>query len=108
MQAAFIDIGLDKAGFLHVSDLMPITEDLPEGIDFSSPETDIQWLKEGQELLVQVRKDPLGSKGARLTAHLSLTSRYLVYFPELKHIVFLWRLRIKMKGIVCSHYYLRF
>ena len=87
MQAAFIDIGLDKAGFLHVSDLMPITEDLPEGIDFSSPETDIRkWLKEGQELLVQVRKDPLGSKGARLTAHLSLTSRYLVYFPELKHI----------------------
>jgi ribonuclease G len=87
MQAAFIDIGLERAGFLHVSDLMPIAEDLPDGIDFSSPETDIRkWLKEGQELLVQVRKDPLGTKGARLTAHLSLTSRYLVYLPDLKHI----------------------
>ncbi len=87
MQAAFIDIGLERAGFLHVSDLMPIAENLPAEIDFNSPETDIRkWLKEGQELLVQVKKDPLGTKGARLTAHLSVTSRYLVYLPELTHI----------------------
>jgi ribonuclease G len=91
MQAAFVDIGLEKAGFMHVSDLMPIPESKDDKksveIDFNSPECDIRkWLKEGQELLVQVRKDPLGTKGARLTSHLSLTSRYLVYLPDLHHI----------------------
>ena len=79
MQAAFVDIGLEKASFIHVGEL--------ETNDDSNAEPDIcQLLREGQSLLVQVVKDPLGSKGARLTAHLSVSSRYLVYMPNNHHI----------------------
>ncbi len=87
MQAAFVDIGLERAGFLHVADVMPICSDEQEAIDLNSAEADVRkWLCQGQELLVQVLKEPLGTKGARLTAHLSLASRYLVYMPDLNHI----------------------
>ena len=87
MQAAFVDIGLERAGFLHVSDVMPFRDADEEAIDFNAPEADVRkWLREGQEILVQVIKDPLGSKGARLTTHLSVAARYLVYMPDLKHI----------------------
>lgn len=88
MQAAFVDIGLEKAGFLHVSDVMTLRKDEQvQNIDLNSPEADIRrWLYEGQEVLVQVVKDPMGSKGARLSTHLSVLSRYLVYMPDLKHI----------------------
>lgn len=84
MQAAFVNIGLEKSGFLHLSDVLPLK-------DTDSTETlqdlNIQdWLHEGEEVLVQVMKDPLGSKGARLTKHLSLASRYLVYMPDLPEI----------------------
>jgi len=89
MQAAFVDLGLEQAGFLHVSDLMPYKEEgsnTPE-IDMNSKEADIRrWVYEGQELLVQVIKNSLGTKGPRLTTHLSVVSRYLVYMPDLKHI----------------------
>ena len=108
MQAAFIDIGLERAGFLHVSDLMPLPDEAEIDIDFSAPESDIRkWLKEGQEILVQVKKDPLGTKGARLTAHLSLTSRYLVSMPDLKHIGVSLRLdneqeRERLQGILSN------
>ena len=79
MQAAFVDIGLDKASFIHVGDL--------EAGDASTEEPDIRLLlREGQSLLVQVVKDPLGTKGARLTGHLSVSSRYLVYMPKNNHI----------------------
>jgi ribonuclease G len=87
MQAAFVNIGLEKAGFLHVSDVMPICSEEDEEIDLNSAQADVRkWLRDGQEILVQVMKDPLGTKGARLTAHLSLASRYLVYIPDLDHI----------------------
>lgn len=87
MQAAFIDIGLEKAGFLHVSNIMPQRPEEEAEVDMSSKEADIRrWLYDGQEVLVQVIKDPLGTKGARLTTHLSVVSRYLVYMPDLKHI----------------------
>ena len=87
MQAAFVNIGLEKAGFLHVSDVMPICSEENEEIDLNSAQADVRkWLRDGQEILVQVMKDPLGTKGARLTAHLSLASRYLVYMPDLDHI----------------------
>lgn len=87
MQAAFVDIGLERSGFLHVSDVMPIASDESAGIDLNSKEADVRhWLREGQSILVQVLKDPLGSKGARLSAHLSLASRYLVHMPDLDHI----------------------
>lgn len=78
MQAAFVDIGLDKASFIHVGEL--------ETRDDLNAESNInQLLHEGQSLLVQVVKDPLGTKGARLTAKLSVSSRYLVYMPGNNH-----------------------
>ena len=84
MQAAFVNIGLDKAAFLHLSDVLPLKET-------NAPETlqglKIQdWIHEGEEFLVQVMKEPIGTKGARLTKHLSLASRYLVYMPDLPEI----------------------
>ncbi|MBM2829346.1 MAG: rng [Gammaproteobacteria bacterium] len=83
MQAAFIDIGLERTGFLHTSDISGITEDyVPEDQDdFQAPSIETV-LREGQEILVQVIKDPLGSKGARLTTRLSIPSRYLVFIPD--------------------------
>ncbi len=76
MQAAFIDIGLERAAFLHASDIAQ------PNVGNGQRETAIEnLLNEGQELLVQVVKDPLGSKGARLTTHLTIPSRYLVFLP---------------------------
>ena len=103
MQAAFVDIGLDKAGFLYVDDLRENFNESPQqwdsGLDSEeetergslerepAPAVPIQELiKEGQDLLVQVAKDPLGTKGARLTTHLSLPGRFLVYLPTVRHI----------------------
>ncbi|MBP6381168.1 MAG: ribonuclease G [Pseudomonadales bacterium] len=85
MQAAFVDIGLERASFLHASDLVTLDSD---GIEVRSDETrDIRDLVcEGQSLVVQVVKDPLGSKGARLTTHLSVSSRYLVFMPYTRHV----------------------
>jgi ribonuclease G len=77
MQAAFIDIGLERAAFLHASDIISSNGDNPgQSID--------ELLREGQGIIVQVVKDPLGTKGARLTTNLSIPSRYLVYMPSLK------------------------
>lgn len=76
MQAAFIDIGLGRTAFLHVSDIEHGFNDGNEGQAEVSSIT--QLVQEGQGLLVQVIKDPLGSKGARLTTHLTIPSRYLV------------------------------
>jgi ribonuclease G len=89
MQAAFIDIGLDRASFLHVSDIFLQDEDgmeqRPAGNGIEPP--DIRTvLREGQSVVVQVNKDPLGTKGARLTTHLSISSRFLVYMPQTAHI----------------------
>ena len=75
MQAAFVDIGLPKAAFIHLSDLC--AKDLQEkGSDVIE-----HYLREGQQLVVQVVKDPIGSKGARLTTEISIPSRYQVYMP---------------------------
>ena len=82
MQAAFIDIGLEKAGFLHVDDMRTSALVEPGG---AMPDIR-QLLHEGQKVIVQVVKDPIGSKGARLTAQLSVSSRYLVYMPDVNHI----------------------
>ncbi|AFJ01762.1 Cytoplasmic axial filament protein CafA and Ribonuclease G [Methylophaga frappieri] len=82
MQAAFVEIGLPRAAFLHASDIsIPKgqTGDL-EASAVTPPITSL--LREGQELMVQVIKDPMGTKGARLTTQLSVSSRYLVYMPE--------------------------
>ncbi len=81
MDAAFVDIGLDKAGFLHVSDI-DIGNEEDDSTETALKPSVNQLLHEGQVLLVQVVKDPLGTKGARLTTSLSIPSRYLVYLPN--------------------------
>jgi ribonuclease G len=80
MQAAFIDAGLERTAFLHASDIAKVAYADHED-EHAAPVDIRELLHEGQEILVQVLKDPLGSKGARLTTHISIPSRYLVYLP---------------------------
>jgi ribonuclease G len=86
MQAAFVDIGLDRAAFLHASDILrvpqaPVGED--EEAPLPMPPPPISALvQEGQEIVVQVVKDPIGGKGARLTTQVSIPSRCLVLLPH--------------------------
>ena len=80
MEAAFIDIGLERAAFLHVSDIqnsLGLEAAASQG-STQRPVTINELLRSGQELVVQVIKDAIGSKGARLTTHISIPSRYLV------------------------------
>ncbi|HOX45788.1 MAG TPA: Rne/Rng family ribonuclease [Myxococcota bacterium] len=111
MDAAFVDIGLDKAGFLYVSDvLQPVsTADLGlvadkeadeedevkppdesaeegEGPSLPPPARISDLLHNGQEIVVQVAKAPIGTKGARLTTHITLPGRLLVFLPTVDHI----------------------
>jgi ribonuclease G len=81
MQAAFIEIGMERTAFLHASDIF---DPRYAGTGIEQPRTEnIRTLvSEGNEILVQVVKDPLGSKGARLTTYITLPSRYLVYMPQ--------------------------
>lgn len=82
MQSAFVDIGLERAAFLHVADLWQTRHgDAP-----ASPQPIEKLLFEGQPLLVQVIKDPLGTKGARLSTQVSIAGRLLVYLPHEPHI----------------------
>jgi len=81
MQAAFIDIGLERSAFLHASDIVHL--DVDDDSAYTQQNQDIrQLLSEGSEILVQVTKDPLGTKGARLTTYITLPSRYVVYLPK--------------------------
>lgn len=80
MQSAFIDIGLERSAFLHVADIWANSH----GIDPAKRIEEI--LFEGQTLLVQVIKEPIGSKGARLSTQLSIAGRLLVYLPQETHI----------------------
>jgi len=81
MQAAFVDIGLARAAFLHVSDIVKCpNEELDANPHKQEHITDL--LHDGQEILVQVIKDPLGTKGARLTTCITIPSRYLVLLPN--------------------------
>ncbi|HKJ77696.1 MAG TPA: ribonuclease G [Gammaproteobacteria bacterium] len=94
MQAAFVEAGLERTAFLHASDVAPGTGLMVESeADDEQSEQERRGhepihalLHEGQELLVQVVKDPLGSKGARLTTHLAIPSRFLVFMPGSRHI----------------------
>ena len=81
MQAAFVDIGLERTAFLHVSDI--VRQKNRANGDDELPLPDIRELvQDGEEVLVQVLKDPLGNKGARLTTFITLPSRYLVLLPK--------------------------
>jgi ribonuclease G len=112
MQAAFIDVGLDRAAFLHVEDVIPAADfdkmlgekDAAAGDDGAdddeadekkkeekesrlSRKTPIRdVLKEGQQIVVQVSKGPISTKGARVTSHVSLPGRFVVYMPTIEHI----------------------
>jgi len=113
MQSAFIDIGLDRAAFLHVADLMPniaakhaaprdrvsaetrapaadaegMPPQAPPRVLAPDPVLPIErQIFEGQALMVQVLKDPIGTKGARLTAQISIAGRLLVFLPQDNHI----------------------
>jgi ribonuclease G len=110
MQCAFIDIGLERDGFLYVSDVVDTIEEFDrldsedEDKDEAAggaraaggdrgkgrergPQPKIEdLLKEGQEIVVQVAKEPLGTKGARLTSHATLAGRFLVFMPTVDHV----------------------
>ena len=85
MQAAFVEAGLARAAFLHASDIMRTpaaeTEETVNGLAPAPTPPISELVREGQEIVVQVVKDPIGTKGARLTTHLSIPSRYLVLLP---------------------------
>lgn len=96
MQAAFIDIGLEKTAFLHVSDMVVTDPDMleegarskgdrrsrkiPRGVSIEN------LLKKGQEIMVQMTKEPIGTKGSRVTTQISLPGRYVVLMPNVKHL----------------------
>ena len=99
MQAAFVDIGLERAAFIHAAEISS-----REG---SAIECISQLVREGQGLVVQVTKDPIGSKGARLTTQLSIPSRYLVYMPSTSHVGISLRIedeaeRERLKSVVTN------
>ena len=94
MQAAFVDIGLEKAAFLYVADVYGGMEEYEEmgflgmelNHDLNGPSQIQDLLSEGQEVLVQVSKEPLGTKGTRITSHITLPGRYLVFMPTVDHV----------------------
>ncbi len=97
MQSAFVDIGLPKAAFLYVGDVCvnppdPFPEEIEEDISEDSenviiPDIPIEErLQEGQEILVQIAKEPLGNKGARVTTHITIPGRNLVLMPTVRHV----------------------
>jgi len=89
MQSAFIDIGLERAAFLHVADVWhpPALGETISQARNSHPQIPIEkQVFEGQALMVQVIKDPIGSKGARLSTQISLAGRFLVFLPQDNHV----------------------
>jgi ribonuclease G len=101
MQAAFVDIGMEKAAFLYVADVFEEIEDYETFMDGNEKKENGQegesqglnpmhpieeLLQEGQEIMVQVSKEPIGTKGARITSHISLPGRHLVYMPTVDHV----------------------
>ncbi|MDQ5916025.1 MAG: ribonuclease, partial [Pseudomonadota bacterium] len=83
MQSAFIDVGLERTAFLHIADIL---EARPGGHGTEPARPIERMLSEGQSLMVQVIKDPIGTKGARLSTQISVAGRMLVYLPQEKHI----------------------
>lgn len=115
MQAAFVDVGLDRSAFLYVTDVSP-TPDRGDGDELDEPHDHKpagakkieELLTEGQEILVQVSKDPIGTKGARLTSNISLPGRYLVYMPLVEHIGVSRRIenekeRLRLRDFISEH-----
>ena len=123
MQSAFVDIGLDRAAFLFGGDIQQQGDnDLPEFLDVEKEKKDdddesshhkhrhfkiTDLVKEGQEMMVQVAKDSIGTKGARITTYLSLPGRYVVLMPNINHVGVSRRIqseeeRTRLKNLVMS------
>lgn len=105
MEAAFVEVGMERAAFLHVSDIAPYSANKDNGLDRPSI---AHLLREGQDILVQVIKDPMGTKGARLTAHVTIPSRYLVFMPNSNNIGVSSRIeneseRDRLRGMLMQH-----
>src|SRR5499427_4739666 len=118
MQCSFIDLGLERDGFLYVADVVDAMEEFdkldsddegsgrPEGGKGERRQPKIEeLLKEGQEILVEVVKEPLGTKGARLTSHVTMAGRFLVFMPTVDHIGVSRKIesrdeRARLRGIV--------
>src|SRR4051812_35788302 len=100
MQSSFIDLGLERDGFLYVTEVIDTLDEFDKlagddeedggkarDRDRDKPAPKIEdLLKEGQEIVVQVVKEPLGTKGARLTSHVTMPGRFLVFMPTVDHI----------------------
>ncbi|HQG13306.1 MAG TPA: Rne/Rng family ribonuclease [bacterium] len=123
MQAAFVEIGLDRTAFLHAADVvadMAMLEEMGDEDDVSEEEGQKpvkrnrdehieNILRDGDEILVQVEKDQIGTKGARVTSHISLPGRFLVYMPTVNHIGISHRIgdkeeRIRLKKMIHKFY----
>ncbi|MBI5639616.1 MAG: Rne/Rng family ribonuclease [Nitrospirae bacterium] len=119
MQSSFVDIGLEKAAFLYVADIKADTGEYAPLFEDEDKETSLELIprrcrsemtiediiQEGQELLVQVSKDPIGSKGARVTSYITMPGRYLVLMPDVEHVGISRRIsneeeRARLKAIV--------
>ena len=126
MQAAFVDIGLERAAFLFAGDIYPEFADKDGDIDLDdNPDATIaestprsrprrghppisDLIKEGQEVMVQVSKDPISTKGARVTTHITLPGRYMVFMPTVNHLGISRRIgkdreRRKLRDFVTKH-----
>jgi ribonuclease G len=110
MQAAFIDIGLERTAFLHASDILQADNNNGNnnGNGGKTTEDISKLLYQGQTVAVQVVKDPLGSKGARLTTQLSIAARYMVLMPEIEHVGISQKIeteeeRQRLKDLVSKH-----
>jgi ribonuclease G len=86
MQSAFIDVGLERAAFLHIADIWEQRQNGANGGTGAPAKPIEKVLHEGQSILVQVVKDPIGTKGARLSTQISIAGRLLVYLPQDPHI----------------------
>src|SRR6478752_1750384 len=101
MQSSFIDIGLERDGFLYVAEVIDTLEEFEklesddeagkgksgrESARDRAQQKIEELLKEGQEILVQAVKEPLGTKGARLTSHITMAGRFLVFMPTVDHV----------------------
>ena len=103
MQAAFVDIGLERAAFLYAGDIYPEFLDRNVGKEIDDPDATVveaapratpragqppiqDLIKEGQEILVQVAKDPISTKGARIKTHITLPGRFTVFMPTVDHV----------------------
>lgn len=100
MQAAFVELGIDKAAFLYVGDVTPIEAPPEDEVETKDDASEPAWLKErrkpkfriedllkpGQQILVQVTKDPIGTKGPRVTCNISVPGRHVVFMPTYDHI----------------------